>query len=108
MGFILAGCSPTGKGPLTFQPPAGWKVERQTLGGLHFYSLTANSPDGGLLMFSQWPPPSKPEDIPTILKQIADGFLKESKKPSGLTLANEQYHIEQFAGEQCQGSYAAF
>ena len=59
-------------------------------------------------MFSQWPPPSKPEDIPTLVQQLADGFLKEAKKSSEFTLTSEEYRIEQFAGEQCRGSYATF
>lgn len=108
VGFMLGGCSPAGKELLSFQSPTDWTVEHQTPGGLDFYTVTASTPDEGLLMFSKWPPPSKPEDIPTLVQQLADGFLKEAKNLSEFTLASEEYDIEQFAGEQCQGSYATF
>ena len=100
LALMFVGCSPTSKGPLSFQLPSGWKVEHQTPGNLHFYGVTAGTPDGGLLMFSQWPPPSRPEEIPALVQQLADGFLK--------TLASHEYRVEQFAGSQCQGSYAVF
>lgn len=106
--LMFVGCSPTSKGPLSFQSPAGWKVEHQTPGGLHFYSMTAGTPDGGLLMFSQWPPPSRPEEIPALVQKLADGFLDQAKKSSEFTLATHEYHVEQFTGSQCQGSYAVF
>jgi hypothetical protein len=108
VALALVGCSPPGKGPLSFQSPAGWKAEHQTPGGLHFYKVTAGTPDGGLLMFSQWPPLSKPEEIPALVRQIADGFLKQAQQASEFTLASREYRIEQFAGAQCQGSYAVF
>ena len=106
--LMLSGCSSTDKGPLSFQSPAGWRVKHQTPGGLHFYSLTANTPGGGLLMFSQWPPPGRPDEIPALVQKIADGFVKESQQSSEFTLASHEYQIEQFDGGQCQGSYAVF
>jgi hypothetical protein len=108
LAFVLVGCSPASKGPLSFQSPPGWKVEHQTPGSLHFYSVTASTPDGGLMMFSQWPPPSRPEEIPALVRQLADGFLKIAKKSSEFRLASEEYRVEQFSGEHCQGSYATF
>ncbi len=105
---LLVGCSPKGKGPLSFQLPADWKAEHKTSGGLDFYTVTAKTPDEGLLMFSQWPPPSRPEDIPALVQKLADGFREQAKKSSGFTLASEDYKFEKFAGEHCQGSYAVF
>ena len=106
--LTLVGCSSAGKGTLSFQSPVGWKVEHQTPGGLHFYTVTAGTADGGLLMFSQWPPPSGPEEIPGLVQKLADGFLNQAKQSSGLTLASHEYRVEQFTGSQCQGSYAVF
>jgi hypothetical protein len=108
VAVLLVGCSPTGKGPLSFQSPADWKVEHKAPGGLDFYTVTGKTPDEGLLMFSQWPPPSRAEDIPALVQKLADGFREQAKKSSEFTLASEDYRVEQFAGEHCQGSYAAF
>jgi len=105
--LTLVGCSSVGKGPLGFQLPAGWKVEHQTPGSLDFYMVTV-APDGGLLMFSQWPPPSRPEEMPGLVQKLADGFLKQAQQSSEFKLASQEYRIEQFAGPQCRGSYAVF
>lgn len=94
--LILFGCSQSSKDPLTFLSPDGWKVEHKTPGDFHFYSLRAGPPGGGLLMFSQWPVPSRPEDIPTLVRQWADD------------LPSHEYQVEQFTGEQSQGSYVVF
>jgi hypothetical protein len=106
--LALLGCSPASKGPLSFQLPTGWKVEHQTPAGLHFYSVTAGTADEGLLMFSQWPPPSRPEEIPGLVQKLADGFLDQAKQSSEFKLASHEYRVEQFTGSQCQGSYAVF
>ena len=108
LALMLVGCSQSNKDPLLFQTPDGWKVEHKSPGGLHLYAVTAGPPGGGLLMFSQWPPPSRPEDIPTLVRQLADGFLKQAQQSSKFALTRHEYQIEQFNGEQCEGSYAAF
>ena len=107
-GLMLVGCSRAGSGPLSFQSPKGWKVEYKTPGGLDFYTVTGKTPDEGLLMFSQWPPPSKPEDIPALVQKLADGFREQAKKSSEFTLTSAQYRVEEFVGTHCQGSYATF
>jgi len=106
--LFFVGCTPTNKGPLSFQLPAGWKAKHQTPGGLHFYTVTAGTPGGGLLMFSQWPSPSRPEEIPGLVQKLADGFLDQVKKSPEFTLVTHEYRVEQFTGSQCQGSYATF
>lgn len=106
--LVFVGCSPTGKGPLSFQLPSGWKVERHAPGGLQFYTVTAGTPDAGLLMLSQWPPPSRPEEIPALVQKLAEGFLDQARQSSKFTLATQHYRVEQFTGSQCQGSYAVF
>jgi hypothetical protein len=106
--LVFVGCSPAIKGPLSFQLPAGWKAEHETPGGLHFYTVTAGTADEGLLMFSQWPPPSRSEEIPGLVQKLADGFLDQAKQSSEYTLASHEYRVEQFTGSECQGSYAVF
>lgn len=108
LALMLVGCSRTDRGPLSFQSPVGWKVEHHAPGGLHFYTVTAQTPDNSLLMFSPWPPPSSPEDIPALVQKLADGFRDQAKKSSEFALASDEYRVEQFAGEHSQGSFAAF
>ncbi len=106
--LMVVGCSKTGRGPLSFQFPTDWKVEHKTPGGRDFYTVTGKTPGKGLLMFSQWPPPSSPEDIPGLVQKLADGFRERAKKSSAFALASEDHRVEQFAGEHCQGSFAVF
>jgi hypothetical protein len=107
-GLILVGCSSASRGPLLFQSPTGWKVKHKPSGDLPFYTVIASTPDEGSLMFYQWPSPSRPEEIPTLVQQLADGFLKKANGHSEFTLASKEYRIEQLAGEHCQGSYVTF
>ena len=106
--LMLVGCSPTGSGPLSFQTPTDWRIEHKTSGEHEFYTVTAKTPNGGLLMIYQWPAPSRPEEIPALVQKIADGFLEQVKRSSDLKLTSEEYRVEQFAGEHCRGSFAAF
>src|SRR6516164_9154783 len=107
VALIAAGCSPSGTGPVSFRSPAGWTGKHQTTAGIDFYSVTTGASGPGLLMFAPWPNPSRPEDIPTLVQQLAEGFPKEAKR-SGVALASERYRIEQFTGSHCQGTYAMF
>ena len=59
-------------------------------------------------MFSRWPPPSKPEDIPALVRQLADGFVKEAKDSRKFALDREKYDVEQFAGDHCKGTCVVF
>ena len=109
--LVLLGCStsaPVGQGPLVIHTPAGWLLEHDTPGGLDFYHLWTSSGKDGLLMFSKWPPPSRPEDIPELVRKVADGFVQQAKKSAEFTLVDEKYEFDQFAGDHCRGSYATF
>jgi hypothetical protein len=108
LAFVFVGCSRSADGPLSFQAPKDWKVQHQLASGLDFYALTASSPEGGLLMFSRWPPLNKPEDIPVLVRKLGDGFREQASKSSGVTSANAEYRVEEFAGKHCQGSSAVF
>jgi len=100
---------PQSEGPLRVSPlPAGWKFEYDNTKGIDFYSAMPQPEGSGVLMFSRWPPPSKPEDIPALVRQIADGFLENAKKSPGVALTSEKYDLKQFVGDHCQGNYAVF
>ncbi len=108
--LLLIGCSqevPTENEVLVVEPPTGWNLKHQTAEGLD-YSLTTDSEGNSLLMFSKWPPPSKPDEIPSLVQKLADGFLDKAKTSTEFSLVDERYEIEQFAGDQCRGSYAMF
>jgi hypothetical protein len=106
LAVLLVGCSPANKSPLSVQLPANWKAQHKISEGDDFYTITAKTRADGLLMFSTWPPASGPENIPALVKTLADEFLKEAKKSPELTLVSESYQVEQFGGGVCHGSYA--
>lgn len=103
--LMLVGCSQSSHDPLTFQAPNGWKIEHQTPGGLHLYSVKAGPPGGGLLNFSPWLSQATPEELPALVRQLAETFLNEAQQSSKFTLASHKYQVEHFSGERCQGSY---
>jgi hypothetical protein len=76
--------------------------------GIHSYTLTRNTPDVVLLMFSQWAPTNRPEEIPGLVQKLADQYLAESKQRSDFKLASREYRVEQFTGSECQVNYAMF
>ncbi len=108
MSCALAGCSPGGKGPVSFQSPVDWKVEWKKNGRVDLYALTTPTAGQGLLMFSQWPPPNRPEEIPSLVERLADQFKQQARMSSAFQLASEEYNIEPIAGAHCQGNYATF
>ena len=58
--------------------------------------------------FSQWPVPNKTEDIPRIVEEVTSSFLRQARASTEFGVASEKYSIEQFVGEQCQGSFVTF
>jgi hypothetical protein len=97
------------EGPLQVSAlPTGWKLKYNGANGIDFYSVATQAEGSGLLMFSRWPPPSKPEDIPALVRQIADGFANSAKKQPGLALTSEKHTLEPFTGDHCKGTYAVF
>ena len=96
-------------GPLQISPlPSGWKLQYQGTNGIDFYSVTSRKEGSGVLMFSKWPPPSRPEDIPALVRKLADGFVMQAKNSPEFTLTSEKYEVQQFAGDHCKGNYAIF
>ena len=66
-------------GPLQIGPlPPGWKLQYNgsTANGTDNYVLTLSKPSSGVFLFSRWPPPSKPEDIPSLVREQADRFVQ--------------------------------
>ena len=75
---------PPSQGPLQISPlPPGWKLEYSGENGIDFYSVLPRPEGSGVLMFSRWPPASKPEDIPALVRKIADGFLESARSRLG-------------------------
>ncbi len=108
MGFILAGCSPGGEGPVSFQSPADWKVEWKKNGKIDSCALTTPTAGQGLLMFAPWPPRNRPEEIPSLVEKLANQFKRQAGMSSGFQLASDEYNIVPFSGAHCQGRYATF
>jgi hypothetical protein len=106
LGLLFAAAGSVFANPLTFEVPTGWKSEHKSAGD--FYSLTAKAPNGGLLMFSPWPPPAKCEDIPALVRKLAEGFAQRAKEMTNVTFATYDFEIKQFSGSACNGSYAVF
>ena len=109
LGLLFAGCLTARPGSLSFQTPGAWKSLDQPSGGTDSYAFTNKA--GNLLMFSPWPPPSKPEDIPALVRQLSDRFVKDAKNAQALTnvsFPTYEYRISQFSGPHCNGSYVTF
>jgi hypothetical protein len=108
LGLILTGCSPEGRGPISFQSPADWKVEWKKRGPVDSYALTTPAAGQGLLMFTRWPPPNRPEEIPSLVEKLADQFRRQATVSSDVQLASDEYNIVPFSGAHCRGNYATF
>ena len=109
LGLLFAGCLSARPGSLSFQIPADWKSRDQPSGGVDFYAFTNKV--GNLLMFSPWSPRSKPEEIPALVRQLSDRFVKDVKDSqvlTNVTLSTHEYRIRQFSGAHCNGSYVTF
>jgi len=107
LAVLLVGCSPADKSPLSVQLPANWKAQHKLTDGDDYYTITAKKRADGLLTFSTFPPVSAaPENLPELVKALADEYLKEAKNSKDFTVVSEDYQVEQFGGGQCQGSYA--
>jgi len=85
--------------------PEGWKMEVKE--NLEFHSFHIDK-GAGVLMFSKWPPPSKPIEIPELLKGMADGMVKIARDSKDFQLKKEDYEIVPFEGQLFKGSYVIF
>jgi hypothetical protein len=74
---------------------------------LDFYSVTTGGPGFGLLMFSRWPPQNSPDEIPDLVRKLADGFVERGKSGK-VNLASDAHRVESFGGEGCKGNYVVF
>ncbi len=108
--LFAVGCSGSGRpssGPLKCSAPPGWKVEYDGKNGVDFYSATPADPGKGVLMFYTWVPPSKPEEIPMLVQQMARIF-PTSVGTTNFTLAERGPAVHQFHGTACSGSFASY
>lgn len=58
-------------------------------------------------MLSQWPPPTRPEEIPKVVQKLADSFLMQAKV-TGINVTSSKYRVENFNGAEGQGGYVGF
>jgi len=92
--------------PLKINNAEGWKIEYKG-DGLQFYSLSHKDSGFALLMFSRWAAPADKEQIPILIKQISEAFLREAEKKK-LTLLKKESRSEKIEGEQFSGEAAVF
>jgi hypothetical protein len=60
-------------------------------------------------MFNPWPLGGSSNDIPAMMKDLADRYTNHARKnPPKAKITSDIYHIQQFAGGQCHGSYVLF
>lgn len=95
-------------GPLEMTVPQGWTLEYKGENGVDFYSLTPPSAGSGLLMFFKWPAPTRPAEMPMLVKKMADGFVKATAKSGNYKLTSKKYEIESLSSEHCKGNHTAF
>lgn len=105
---LITGCTRAGQGPLSFQTPVHWKAEYQPSVDLYSVTATNHKAEFCLLMFCRWPVPNRPEDAPSLVRTLANRFLKKAQHSTQLELASRKYRIQKFSGGECSGSYAIF
>ncbi|MCX6900238.1 MAG: hypothetical protein NT105_16260 [Verrucomicrobia bacterium] len=110
MLMVVTGChlAVAAEGPLAMTLPEGWRLEYKGDNGVDFYSVTPAIASNGLLMFFKWPPPARPEEIPALVRKLADGFVKAAARTGKYKLTSKQYEVERLEGEHCTGNHAAF
>jgi len=93
--------------PLVVTAEPEWSIE-YTDDGVHFFTLTRPEGENVLLMFSKWPASGGKEQIPGLIKRMADGFLdKEKNKVMSFIFKNE-YEVEKLEGDEFSGEAAIF
>lgn len=109
--LFAVGCSEftrPSSGPLKCSVPKGWKLDyKEVSKGADFYSVNPADPSKGVLMFYTWVPPSKPEEIPMLVQQMARIF-PTSVGTTNVTLAERKPAVHQFHGTACSGSFASY
>jgi hypothetical protein len=87
-----------------WQLPEGWKMTVEAEQQFHTFSIASGD---GVMMFSKWPAPTKPKEIPKTLKVMADKF-PELLKGRGGALKKDEAEIGEIKGSLFQGSFALF
>jgi len=108
LGALHCRLAAAGDGPLELTIPQGWTLEYKGEKGVDFYSLTPPSAGSGLFMLFKRPVPTRPAEIPGLVKKLADGFVKAAAKGGKYKLTSKKYEVESVSGEHCRGNHAAF
>jgi len=93
--------------PLQIQADDDWNIEYENQ-GVQFFTITRPEGENVLLMFSRWPAPGGKEQIPTYIKQMAEGFLTEMEKQEELKSVQKAYKIVKINGVEFSGEAAVF
>jgi hypothetical protein len=93
--------------PLRIDAEPEWKVEC-TGDGIQFFMLTRSEGEQAPLMFSRWPAPGGKDQIPALIKQMADSFLLKVKRNEVPLVSKDGYQVEKIAGDEFSGQAAIF
>ena len=93
---------------LAVNVPEGWEFEFKGNSGVEFYVVKNPGENPSLLMFSPWPPPNRVDDIPALMRMLADGFVEGAAVSEEFTLESSDYRIEDFEGDHTIGSFVLF
>ena len=73
-----------------------------------FFALTRPEEGNVILMFSRWPVSGGKNQIPDLVRELAEGFLLEAKKNEKIQLLEDDFQSEKLAGEEFAGEAAIF
>jgi len=89
--------------PFEWKVPEGWKMTVDEKVQFHTFKIQ----EGGVMMFSQWPAPTKPAEISKTVKDMARRF-PELVKAKGVKLKKDEATAGEIKGVLFEGSFALF
>lgn len=108
--LLLIGCEPADLGPLTCEPPSGWKVSFDQKKN----EYTLRKPKETWLHFNIQHPSVSPAKFPALLSEVAEKFKvhalsgKLDSKNTKVSFSNEEMRLEVLHGKSVIGNYVLF
>ncbi len=93
---------------LIVEAPEPWEVKYKGKKNLQFYTVTRRDGAKHVLMFSKWPAAGNIDQIPDLVKQLAERFLATAEKNEKIKLKSKEYEIEKITGDEFSGSFVSF